>query len=322
MALDLKDRKILYEMDVNCRQPISEIAKKVRLSKDTVLYRIRKLEKDNILLRYQAYINHGKLGYMSARINFKLQNTTPEKEKEIIEFIQKQPFVGFFASVEGNIDLVVWVLVKTVNELNEFWEVITKKYINHIERTEMGAYTKIVHYPRTFFIDNKRNTKEMIFTSVDQPEKLDKTDLEIIKILTKNARESIVSIANKLKISTKTASSRIKNLEKRQIIRGYTALFNMEKLGFSYYKIYFDFQNTSPEKLKKLDGFITNHPNIVYRDYVISGHSCEIEVQVKNEKELRDLIDEIKHEFSSIIRSYEVLHYFKEHKMLSMPWVD
>jgi len=322
MALDLKDRKILYEMDVDCRQPISEIAKKVRLSKDTVLYRIRKLEKDNILLRYQAYINHGKLGYMSARINFKLQNTTPEKEKEIIEFIQKQPFVGFFASVEGNIDLVVWVLVKTVNELNEFWEVVTKKYINHIEKTEMGVYTKIVHYPRTFFLDNKRNTKEMIFTSVDQPEKLNKTDLEIIKILTKNARESIVSIASKLKISAKTASAKIKSLEKRQIIRGYTALFNMEKLGFSYYKIYFDFQNTSPEKIKKLDGFIISHPNIVYRDYVISGHSCEIEVQVKNEKELRDLIDEMKKEFSPIIRSYEVLHYFKEHKMLSMPWVN
>ncbi len=322
MKLDAKDYQILYEMDLNSRQPVSKIAKKVRLSKDTVLYRIKKLETEEILLRYQAYINHGKLGYMSARINFKLQNTNPEKEKEIIEFIQKQPFVGFFTSVEGSVDLVVWVLVRSVNELNNFWEVINKKYLNYLEKTEMGIYTKIVHYPRTFFLKDKQNTDEMVFTSVDKPERVDKIDLEILKILTKNARENIVDIADKLKITTKTVSVRINNLEKREIIRGYTALFDMEKLGYAYYKIYFDFQNTTPQKLSRLDQFILHHPNIVYRDYVISGHSCEIEIQVKDEKELRKLINQIKKEFSSIIKNYEVLHYFKEHKMLSMPWVS
>ncbi|MBU3940845.1 MAG: Lrp/AsnC family transcriptional regulator [Nanoarchaeota archaeon] len=322
MKLDSKDHQILYEMDVNCRQPINKIAKKIRLSKDTTLYRIKKLEKENILIRYQAYINHGKLGYMGARINFKLQNTTPEKEEEIIEFIKKQPSVGFFASVEGNIDLVVWILIKTVNELNKFWEMINEKYVNYIEKSEMGVYTKIEHYPRTFFVGSKKNSDVLVFTSVGKPERIDKTDLNILKILTKNARESLVSIAGKIKVSTKTVSSRIKNLEKRDIIRGYTTVFNMEKLGYIYYKIYFNFQNTTNQNLKKLYQFILEHPNIVYRDYVISGHSCEIEVQVKNEKELRNLIDEMKREFSSIIKSYEILHYFKEHKMLSMPWVD
>jgi Lrp/AsnC family leucine-responsive transcriptional regulator len=321
MKLDIKDYRILYEMDVNCRQPISKIAKKVRLNKDTVQYRIKKLEKENIILRYQAYINHGKLGYQNARINFRLQNTTPEKEQEIIEFIKNLPYVGFFVSIEGNIDLLVWVLAKSITEINDFWNEIIKKYSNYIEKTEMGVYSKIYHYPRTFFIGNKKNTESIIFTSIDKTEKIDKKDLEIIKMLTKNARESIVSIANKLKISAKTVSARIKQLEKRDIIRGYSALFNMEKLGYVYYKIYFDLQNTTPELLRKLDQFILNYPNIIYRDYVISGHPCEIEVQVKNEKELRALIDEMKKEFSTIIRNYEVLHYFKEHKMLSMPWV-
>lgn len=322
MTLDLKDRKILYEMDLNCRQPLSEIAKKVRLSKDTVLYRIRKLEKEKILLRYQAYINHGKLGYLNARINLKLHNATPEKEEEIINFIKSQPKVGFFVSVEGNIDLLVWVLVKTLSELNQFWNLITEKYLNYIEKTEIGIYNKIFHYPRSFLIDEKINTHKVIFTSVDKEEKIDAMDLEIIKILTLNARASLVNISRQLDLSAKTVAARIKNLEKRGIISGYSALFNIEKLGYIYYKIYFNLQNTSLPELKKLDQFILNHPNIVYRDYVIGGHSCEIEAQVKNEKELRNLIDEMKKEFSSIIRSYEVLHYFKEHKMLSMPWVD
>ncbi len=321
MKLDTKDYKILYELDLNSRQPINRLAKKIRLNKDTVLYRIKRLEEENIILRYQAYINHGKLGYISARLNIKLQNTTPEKEKEIIEFVKKQEIVGFFASCEGNVDLVIWILTKSINKLHEFWNELLNKYANYIEKTEMGIYTKIIHYPRSFLI-NKENTKEMIFTSIDKEEKIDKTDIELLKILTKNARSNITTIAQKLNITTKTASVRIKNLEKRGIIQGYTALFNIEKLGYLYYKIYFDLQNTSEEILKKLNKFISIHQNIIYSDYVIGGHACEIEVQVKNEIEIRKLIDQMKSEFSQVIRSYEILYYFKEHKMLSMPWAE
>ena len=47
--LDLKDRKILYELDSNSRQPLSQIAKKVGLSKEVVNYRIRRLEDQKII---------------------------------------------------------------------------------------------------------------------------------------------------------------------------------------------------------------------------------------------------------------------------------
>ena len=311
---------MLYELDANARISLKELAQKVRLSKDTVLYRLKKLEKQEVILRYQAYLDHGKLGYMSARINIKLQYTTPEKEKEIIEFITAQPNVGFFASVEGNIDLVIWLLIRSINELEQFWHAISNSYLNYIEKTEVGVYTTIIHYPRSFLIQNKRNNQQMAFTSCNTPEKIEKIDIDLLKLLTINARESIAFIARTLDVSTKTISTHIKDLEKRKIITGYTCLLNIEKLGYSHYKIYLDLQNTSEQILRKLNHFIVEHPNIIYRDDVIGGHACEIEVQVKDEKELRMVIEQIKKEFSSIIRSYEVLHYFKEHKMLSMPW--
>ncbi len=112
MKLDIYDYRILYEMDRDCSQTINQIARKIRLSKDAVKYRIAKLEKEKIIVKYQAYINHGKIGYTSARINIKLQNTTPAKEKEIIDFIKKHNLVGFFTSVEGSIDFVIWILFR------------------------------------------------------------------------------------------------------------------------------------------------------------------------------------------------------------------
>ena len=61
---------------------------------------------------------------------------------------------------------------------------------------------------------------------------IDKTDEEIIKNLTVDARLSARQLAIKLGMSTVTILSRIKKLEKEKIIKGYSALIDHEKLGY------------------------------------------------------------------------------------------
>ena len=39
--LDLKDKKILYELDIDCRQSFRSIGRKVGLSKDVVATRVK-----------------------------------------------------------------------------------------------------------------------------------------------------------------------------------------------------------------------------------------------------------------------------------------
>jgi DNA-binding Lrp family transcriptional regulator len=62
---------------------------------------------------------------------------------------------------------------------------------------------------------------------------LDKTDEKILKNLMVDARLSARHMALKLGMSTVTVLSRIKKLEKEKIIRGYTAIIDHEKLGYS-----------------------------------------------------------------------------------------
>src|SRR3972149_2971844 len=54
--LDAKNRKILYQLDINCRQSNASIGKKVGLSKEVVNYRIKKLENDGI--KTYTNLNH------------------------------------------------------------------------------------------------------------------------------------------------------------------------------------------------------------------------------------------------------------------------
>ena len=85
-GLDLKDRKILSELDKNCRRPSSVIAKRVGLSTEVVNYRVKRLEEKEIITQYQVALNLSKLGVIQFRILLSFQHlTSAELEKKISE---------------------------------------------------------------------------------------------------------------------------------------------------------------------------------------------------------------------------------------------
>ena len=60
---------------------------------------------------------------------------------------------------------------------------------------------------------------------------LDDLDKKILSILQKNARNSVSSIAEKINLSVPATSDRIKKLEDLDIIKGYKAIINAQKMG-------------------------------------------------------------------------------------------
>jgi len=81
--IDLKDRKILYELDLNCRQSNAQIGKKVGLKRDIVAYRIKKLEESGVIKNFWTAINTFRLGYNVFRIYISLQFVDSNKKNEI-----------------------------------------------------------------------------------------------------------------------------------------------------------------------------------------------------------------------------------------------
>ena len=61
---------------------------------------------------------------------------------------------------------------------------------------------------------------------------LDEIDLKIITELLSNGRASYRRIAERIGVSVATVASRVEALERRGVIRGYTALVDPAKLGY------------------------------------------------------------------------------------------
>jgi len=105
MRLDAIDRKLLYELDQDSRKPLSQVAKKLRIGRNVLLYRLNRLKEEGIVRGTFTQINNFALGYYSFRIFIKLGNCSGEQEKNFVNEIKKEKNLLWLSRVLGKWDL-------------------------------------------------------------------------------------------------------------------------------------------------------------------------------------------------------------------------
>lgn len=131
MALDETDQKILKHLLVDARQSARQLALKLGLSTVTILSRIKKLEKEGIICRYTAVINHEKIGYfLTAIIEIVAKNDTIV---EIEDKISKFDNVCGVYDVTGSTDTIIIAKFKGRDALSKFVKGLAA--ISNVEKT-------------------------------------------------------------------------------------------------------------------------------------------------------------------------------------------
>jgi Lrp/AsnC family transcriptional regulator, leucine-responsive regulatory protein len=314
--IDLKDKKILYELDKNSRQSASQIAKKIKLSKNSVINRIKQMQTAGIIKGFHALIDSGKLGYISFRLYINLMNASINKEKEILEFLRKNSIITWLASSDGKYNIVAVGITKSIYDINALWDQLLQKYVNYFGERLITINIRSTHFSRAYLIHGEKNIHELLTAASSSQISLDKTDKELIHILSENARMPIIEIARKLRLTEKTIISRIKSLEKQGIIVAYRTIFDREKIGYQYFKVSFILVRLTPKRANQLQEYVRNHSNVICREETLGGDDFEVDLEVMNISELREIIADMREKFGDIILDYQILHIYKEHKDL------
>lgn len=115
--LDAIDRKILNELVANARIPISELARRVGLSKTPVALRIKQMEDMGLITGYRANLSPLKLGlthvtYMQIRLDDTRQKALEKFNAEI----RKIPEVEECYMIAGGFDYLVKVRSRDMGE--------------------------------------------------------------------------------------------------------------------------------------------------------------------------------------------------------------
>ncbi len=311
MELNQKDLQILSLLDQNSRISISKLARKLKLSKDGVNYRLKKLQKEKIITRYFAEVDVSKLGLILCKVTLQFQNVDKEKEDEIFNFLKNQQKIGWVVFCSGRWDCVFVAYVRDNFEIQELVGELMEKYVKYILDKEFLLMSEYYIINRKWLTSNNKTIISKIGGTVNSI--VDDLDIKLIKILTQNCRKPVIEIAKEVKQSSSLIINRIKNLEKRKVIQNYYIGLNLEKISMEFCKSFIYLHNYTKEEHEKLVSYCLQHRNVTALTNLVGPWEMELEMEVKNFDEFYKIMNEIKNKFKHIIRSYEAITITKEY---------
>ena len=319
--LDVKDRKILYHIEQDSRQSFRSIGKKVGLSKDVVVNRIKNLEINKIIQNYYTVIDGNKLGYNYLRIYLKFQYITPKIREDIINCFLDNIHTNVVVSVEGSYDLLIIFSFKHLPEIFYFWEKTLDKYRDYFESHIFSLYFQEQLYDYAFLLDEKpieiKDRKKRIYKGKKDKVEIDEIDFRILKILASNARIPTVDIAKKLGITTTIIHYRIKKLIQLGVIQGFRTSVDFSKLGYRLVKCDIILKDHKYEK--KIMNYIEKNPYLRGRDISLGYTDIEVTFYLHTINQLHEIVADISERYPDSIRNYKYFHDVTLHKYQYIP---
>lgn len=318
IKLDLKDRKILALLDENARFSNSQIAKKIGLSKPAVEYRLRRLEKNKVIFANYTVIDFTRLGYSQYKIYFKFQDTDLEEEQRITSYWKNDKNSVWVAQIRGRWDLAVSVLASSNHDFGSTLGKFMNKFSRFILEKDvlLTEYSPI--YAREYLTETKPS--EFVYGAPSNIYELNENDRRIIKALSNEARIPIVKLAEKTGLTRDVVSYRLKRLVKDKIISQFRCYPNLHNIGVNHYKIIIRTKNLDDASEKKIKAYVSQHKKATQLLKLIGSWDLEIEFETENEDELYKILNELRKEFSIIIRDFDIIRVTETYKYNYYPF--
>ncbi len=316
VKLDVKDRKILYQLDINSRQSNSDIAKKVGLSKQVVGFRIKRLVKEKLILSFYTIIDISKLGFTVHKNFLRLQNMDREKEAELISYLKGHPNIVWVASCDGRFDLAFGTWARDMEFLDKTLKDLHTRFGEFISERQIATIIRGEYFVRDYLVARKEPSpfRQAFFGAVAEPVKMDRTDWGILAELGKSSRQTAVELARKVRLSADAVADRIKKLENSGVIRNYNIVPNEAIFPYLHYKVLVGLHNISESRESSLIEFCRINPSIVYIVKALGPWEFEIDMEVENAEKFRNIMMDLKTQFKDILKDYSALLIYQVHK--------
>jgi len=312
--LDKKDIRLIKELDFNARISISLLARNIRVSKEVASYRLKRLIDNKVVKGFVAVIDSYMLGYQLYRMQLRFKEITEALEKEVIEWSKKQPCIAGIVSLDGKWDLELSFWARNPSEFNQIYEAFMTKFGTHILRKVVSIIFEMEHRPYNFLYEKPNDYSLTVGCPSDLT--IDKVDYTILDVLSKNCRIPLIDIAKKTRTTANAVKYRIRNLEKKNIIKGYSTILNNAYFKLNHYRVLLFLSDSA--KKKTAQNFLREQKDVIFITQLIGAADIKFEILCASPIRIYKLIDELNHiepglvrDFDEIItREEEIIDYF------------
>ena len=315
------DYSLLYLKSETARARLRELARTLRKSPQRVKYNVDMLEKEGILKNPFCLFDYSYFGLILFRVYFR-GGYLGEKDKErTIKTLSGNPYVLSVYELNGEYDFVVEFAAPNPSKFNkEFKNLISVSNTLSNYKIVLNLVTHV--FTREYFLNDKTFTSisyEKIIGGDRKEDVFKPVELKVIKCLLINPLASLTKISSDADVNIKTANSILKDLAKRNIIRGYKYLLDANKLNIYRYRLFLKLHNLSLEKENQLVDYIVRVKEIVQMNKTVGDWDIEIDLESLDNNRIRYLIANLREEFKEIIQQFNLIEFFDYYKKSYLP---
>jgi len=305
---------MLFTLDFQARMPLSQLGKKLKISKQVAKYRIERLQKEKIIQGFYTDINASKLGLAIYLVYLKFHHLSPIQEKEFIQYLGKQRNVGVSVSLNGKWDYTFGIWAESIIHFKKAYYEIMRSYEKYVAQKTIMIETDFFYFkPRQIW--NGQNSQIMMTGELEY-RKLDQKDRIILSKLAQDARISLVDLGKSVSLSPHAVKSRIKTLEKDNVILGYRVMINYPLLKCLHYRVFLHIENATEQKERSIVEFLGSKKQVISVTKTIGYCELEFRAVIKEMQEIYDVLEELRSHYPEI-KEYDLLAYYKFHSVLN-----
>lgn len=317
--LDNRDRKIMFELDKNSRQSIAQISKNTKIPRNIVEYHLKKLTEHKIITKFVTEVALGKIGYSTYKIFCQISGLLKEEQETFYNDLITDPQFIWIAQCEGRWDLLLAIYARNVTEFSAIRKKFLLRYGKYISDYAITIVDEAYILERIYLVDGKKREFVELYSGGAQQADLDPSDKKLLQLMANDARIKLIVLSQKMNLNIRTVLSKIKRLENRGIIQGYTTFFDLNKMNYHFYKMCIYLKEPSQQRYTELMNFCKDQKYIIHLIEAIGPWELELEIEVPSPREFQDLNNDIRNYFSDIVRKVESVIISHEMKLEFLP---
>jgi len=311
------DRKIIYQLGKDARITYKKLAQTLHSKKETVAYHIKYLTEQNIITKFVPVISLTKLGISSAKIYVKIKGITDDTT---IKALVESKDICWVAPSIGQWDLMVGFYYTDMIEFGKKKQSILTILNKYIESYDIVLNEDALVFNRDYLIQKGiEYRKQFIFHGETKETQVSKTDKQLLSLIRDNGRFEARKIAASLNLDARTVINRIKQLEKLEIIQGYTVFLDLQKINAQLHKICITLANHDSKELQKLISFLKTEPRTLHIIKTVAPWELEVEMEMESMPQLFEYVKKIKSNFPNTIKSINTVTIENELKLEFFP---
>lgn len=143
--------------------------------------------------------------------------------------------------------------------------------------------------------------------------KIDIKDKKILYHLHKDARQTLTQIGKKVSLPKNVVSYRLNRLIREGVIKNFSTVIDMNKLGYIIIRIHYIFQNISPEIEKEIVNNFTNNSNTLLVATTHGLFSLKVIITIKDINKFYQLWQETQKKYGSYIQRKSTAIFINEY---------